>query len=153
MSNCEFFSVDLLEPITAPNEVKSILNQSLPTGLKVYDIRPLTGKLAQNIISTYEITFPRDLTESEQVLIADFASLDSLIIERLRKGRRKSIDLRPLIKGITLNSSNKITLEVISRSAEAGTKPAEALAALLDLDEAEMLTLQILKTSWSELEE
>ncbi|NNF47687.1 MAG: TIGR03960 family B12-binding radical SAM protein [Desulfofustis sp.] len=153
MSYCEFFSVDLLKPITKPAEAKNILNHVLPAGMEITDISALTGKLAQNIISTYDITFPRDLSESEQSLVADFDSIDSLNIERFRKGRQKSLDIRPLIKGIALKSGNRITLKLINRSSEPGTKPVEALAALLHLDEAEMLTLQILKTSWSELEE
>ena len=153
MSRCEFFSVDLLEPIIDPAHTIHVLNRALPTGLEITEISSLTEKLAQNILFTYEITFPRDLRESEEILIADFDSVDSLVIERFRKGRRKSIDLRPLIKGITISSRNQITLDLISRSAEAGTKPAEVLTALLDLDEAEIFTLQILKTSWSELAE
>jgi radical SAM-linked protein len=153
MSHCEFFSVDLLEPITDPAQVINSLNHALPTGLKITAVRPLTGKLAQNILCTYELTLPRDLSESEQSRVADFESIETLTIERIRKGKRKLIDIRPLIKSITTTSKNHITIELISRSAEAGTKPAEALAALLHLDEAEILTLQILKTSWSELEE
>ena len=153
MSHCEYFSVDLLEPITDPTQTENILNQALPAGLLINDIRPLKGKLPQNILATYEITFPRDLSKSEQVLVEDFNSVDVLIIERFRKGKRKSIDLRPLIKGITLKNRNQIILELLSRSAESGTKPAEALAALLHLDDDEKLTLQILKTSWSELKE
>jgi radical SAM-linked protein len=153
MSRCEFFSVDLREPIADPAAIKIILDQALPDGLRITDISPLTGRPAQNILSTYEITFPRDLSEAEQNIIAGFDSLDSLPVERLRKGRRTSLDIRPLIKKIRLASRNRVDLALLHRSAKPGTKPAQALAALLQLEQGEMLRLQIMKTGWSELEE
>lgn len=153
MSHCEFFSVDLLAPITDPAGAKNILDQALPSGLKITKISPLTGKLPQNILSTYEVTLSRNLSEAEQNLISGFGTVDSLIIERVRKGRPKALDIGPLIKGINLAARNRILLDLINRSAEPGTKPAEVLAALLQLEEDEVLRLQILKTSWSELKE
>jgi radical SAM family uncharacterized protein/radical SAM-linked protein len=153
MSRCEFFAVDLVQPITDFTRAKAALDQALPDGLKITDISPLQGKPVQDMISTYEIELPRDLSEAELSVLAGYDSMESLVIERVRKGRRKNLDIRPLVKRITAVSRRRLTLELISRSAEPGTKPAEVLTALLHLDADTVLRLQTMKTSWSALED
>ena len=103
------------------------------------------------MICTYEIELPRDLSEDEMALIANFESIDALVVERVRKGRKKSLDIRPLIEGINVVSKCVIVLELLSRSALPATKPAEALTAILGLDYDTALNLRVMKTSWSEL--
>ena len=151
MSRCEFFSVDLSHPLDDLTQTRTLLDRSLPAGIEITDIKAHKGKLVQNLISTYEIELPRDLSGSELKAIAEFGSVESLVIERFRKGRRKRLDIRPLISTIKAVSKRSLILELISRSTEPGTKPAEALAALLHLDEDTLLKLRITKTSWSEL--
>ncbi len=152
MSRCEFFSVDLQQPITDLNQAKTLLDAALPAGLDIIEISPLAGKLVQDMICTYEIELPHDLNESDLQMISSLDSTDSMVVERIRKGKRKSLDIRPLINNIRVISPRTIILELISKSAMPGTKPAEALATLLHLDEETVLKLQIMKMSWSELE-
>ena len=152
MSSCEFFSVDLQQPLTDLNHAKTILDAALPDGLSIIEISPLAGKLVQDMICTYRIELPHDLSEAELETISGLDSIDSMVVERIRKGRRKSLDIRPLINNIRVSAARTIILELISKSAMPGTKPAEALATLLHLDEETVLKLQIMKISWSELE-
>ncbi|MFC1831273.1 TIGR03936 family radical SAM-associated protein, partial [Thermodesulfobacteriota bacterium] len=152
MSRCEFFSVDLQQPLTDLNQTKTLLDAALPAGLDIIEISPLAGKLVQDMICTYEIELPHDLNESDLQMISSFDSTDSMVVERIRKGKRKSLDIRPLINNIRVTAERTIILELISKSAMPGTKPAEALATLLHLDEETVLKLQIMKISWSELE-
>jgi len=152
MSSCEFFSVDLQQPITDLNQTKTLLDAALPDGISITEISPLAGKLAQDMICTYKIELPHDLSEAELEMISGLDSIDSMVVERTRKGRRKSLDIRPLINNIRVTAERTIILELISKSAMPGTKPAEALATLLHLDEETVLKLQIMKISWFELE-
>ena len=152
MSSCEFFSVDLQQPLTDLNQAKTLLDNALPAGLDIIEISPLAGKLVQDMICTYQIEVPHDLSEAELEMISGLDSIDSMVVERIRKGRRKLLDIRPLINSIRVSTARTIILELISKSAMPGTKPAEALATLLHLDEETVLKLQIMKISWSELE-
>lgn len=150
ISHCEYFSVDLLEPITDLLAAKSNLNQSLPEGLEINEILPIEGRLVQDTINTYEIGLPFHLSDEASAQINTCSDLDSLVVDRVRKGKHKELDIRPLIKNIEIVSTQKIRLEIISRSAMVGTKPAEVLAALLQLDAQTLLNLHIVKTTWSE---
>lgn len=151
MSRCEFFSIDLVAPIADLGAVKTQLNQSLPEGLEITGIEPLQGKLAQNMITSFLIELPFTLSESEKARIAQFDRIDSLIVERSRKGKQKTLDIRPLVHKIEAVSGQSIALQLITRSAVPGTKPSEVLAALLQLDGESLLKLKVLKTSWTEL--
>ena len=153
MSRCEFFSIDLVSPLSDLQQTKTSLNEALPAGMEITDISPLIGKMVQNMICTYEIELPRDLSEDEMALIANFDSMDSLVVERVRKGRRKSLDIRPLIEAIDVVSKRVIVLGLVSRSALPATKPAEVLTAILGLDKDTALNLQVMKNSWSELKD
>lgn len=150
-SHCEFFAIDLVHPISNFTETKYLLNESLPEGLEITAIEPLQGKLVQNMISNYLIELPVVLNETEMSRIAQFELIDTLLIERFRKGKIHTLDIRPLIKKIEAISSRTIAMQLITRSGAPGTKPSEVLEALLRFDGETLLQLKVLKTSWSEL--
>ncbi len=152
MSQAEFFSVDLLEPIADLEAARKTLDRSLPGGMQIIDIQQLQGKLIQDLVSTYEISLPFDLSEEALVQIDRFTAVDEFMVERVRKGKLKKMDIRPLVNKIKAISIRKIQLELISRSGLPGTKPAEVVQAILQLDADTLLRLQVLKTGWSELE-
>jgi radical SAM family uncharacterized protein/radical SAM-linked protein len=151
-SHDEFFLVDLLNPIADLAVARKLLDQALPAGLTIKEIKPATGRMTQNMVTTYEIELPFALDEAALEKIEQFIRSDSFIIERMRKGKRKDLDIRPLVKAIEPRSQTSIRLELTSRSGTAGSKPAEVLEALLDLDEQSLLQLRVVKTSWAEIE-
>ena len=50
------------------------------------------------------------------------------------------------------NDDTIITLELISRATEAGAKPLEVLAAIVQKDQDKLLASKIIKTEWQELQ-
>ncbi len=151
-SHNEFFLVDLIDPVADPAVAGELLDRALPAGLNIKEIKPSTGRTAQNMVTTYEIEFPFELDKSALERIEQFIRRASFTIERMRKGKRKNLDIRPLVNGIEPGSQTSVRLELISRSGTAGTKPAEVLGALLDLDEETLLQLRVVKTGWTEIE-
>jgi len=148
----EFFAVDLVMELEDPAATAEQLNRSLPEGLTVKGIIPLSGKLTQNMASTYDIELPYMLDAAAEKSIEQFRSSASRVIEVTRKGRRKKLDLRPLVSDIEVRGEQKVRLTLISRSGAPGIKPSEVLAALLKLDQETTLKLRVLKTSWVEID-
>jgi len=150
-SDCEFFSMDLIEPLHDFQKTRAALNRSLPAGIQIIDIRPMGKHLPQHIASTYEIALPEDLGERERELIGRFDALPELVVERERKGKRKQVNLRPLVKQILVKSADTLIIEIITKSGQPGTRPSEVLAALLHYDEEALHQIQVTKRSWNEL--
>ncbi|MCK5516626.1 MAG: hypothetical protein KAI39_07110, partial [Desulfobulbaceae bacterium] len=63
----------------------------------------------------------------------------------------KEINIRPLVVGIEIHDNSTLTLDLISKASEAGVKPLEAVAAILQKDQQEFLASVVLKTGWKEL--
>jgi radical SAM family uncharacterized protein/radical SAM-linked protein len=151
-SLAEFFAVDLMSPLENPAATAELLDHALPAGLAVKEIRPLSGTLVQNMASSYEIKLPFRIDAAGTEQIDHFRASASFSIKLVRKGRRKMLDIRPLVTTIDAVSEEKIELTLISRSGAAGAKPSEVVAAVLQLDDQTVLKLRVLKTSWVEID-
>ncbi len=151
MSRCEFFSVDLLEPLCDLEEATERLNRALPEGIVIVEIKKHEAKLPQNLLSRYRVSLPFELSRLELEKIEGFITSSTFIIDRMKKGIAKKLDVRPLVQKISATSAKQVELEIISRSGAPATKPLELLAALLEREQDELLDMEVLKTSWSEL--
>ena len=150
-SMAEYFIMDLPAALHDLDETQSRLNQQMPPGLTVLDIALSNGSIPQNIVSTYQISLRPALTTADTRLFEEFLSLDSFSIKRRRKGKIKEIDIRPLVVKLEPDDDGRITLELISKAAEAGAKPLEVVAAILQKDQEKLLASTIIKTGWQEL--
>ncbi len=150
-SMAEYFIMDLPSALHDLDATQTRLNQQMPPGLTVQNIVLSNGSIPQNIVSSYQITLRPAITPESSEYMKQFLSLDSFPIERIRKGKIKTIDIRPLVARLEVNNDATITLELISRAAEAGAKPLEVLAAILGQDRETLLASTILKTGWQEL--
>ena len=147
-SLCEHFLVDVPSPIADYPRAIARLNEALPKGIQVTQIQTHGNRLPQDIISTYEITTPFQLTDQEKKSLAEFVALEQFVVERTRKGKKKQLDIRPLIPALSVVAENRITLEISSKSGAPGIKPTEALRHILHRDEREMLSCRVMKTAW-----
>ncbi len=150
-SMAEYFIMDLPAALHDLKETQSRINQQMPPGLTVQDITLSNGSIPQNIVSSYQITLNPALTAADAGFFKEFLALDSFSIKRRRKGKIKEIDIRPLVRKLEGYDDTTITLELISRAAEAGAKPLEVLAAILQKDQDTLLASTIIKTEWKEL--
>jgi radical SAM-linked protein len=152
-SLAEFFIMDLPAPLADPSSVTERLNAKLVPGLKISGIEIHSGKIPQKIATTYTLTLPDALTDLEEMKIDEFTGKASYVIGKTRKGKTKEIDIRPLIKQISIITPETVSLLMVSASAEPGIKPLEALTEILGLSNDRSLATRILKTSWQPITE
>ncbi|OEU56682.1 MAG: B12-binding domain-containing radical SAM protein [Desulfobulbaceae bacterium S3730MH12] len=148
----EFFIMDLPEQLPDTEKVVKRLNSKLPPGLKVSAVKKHPCKIAQKILTSYTLTLDRPLTGEEVELVDLFVKSSSFIIERIRKGKMKPLDIRPLIRKIRCSSPNTIKLKTINVTSSPGIKPIEALLTILKIDKDTALRTSILKTGWLPLQ-
>ncbi len=157
-SLAEYFIMDLPEPLGSQQELQAVMariNDKLAPGLQVHGIELHSGKIAQKISVTYELTLPSTVTETERIKAAEFVAAENYIINKTRKGKTTTIDIRPLISTFSIDASAgaaTVRMEMISASAEPGIKPMEALSTILDLDEERSGQTKIIKTNWYSLD-
>jgi radical SAM family uncharacterized protein/radical SAM-linked protein len=152
-SLAEFFIMDLPAPLADPSSVAERLNAKLVPGLKILGIEIHSGKIPQKLTTTYTLTLPDTLTDLEERKIDEFTGTASYVIGKTRKGKTKEIDIRPLIKNISIINPETVSLEMVSASAEPGIKPLEALTEILGLSNDRSLATRILKTGWQPITE
>ena len=144
----EFFIMDLPKPLKSPENTAQKLNDKLPPGLKVFAIELHSGRIAQNMLVSYTLTLDRPLTEQEKQISKDFIDSSHCLIAKTRKGKTKEIDIRPLIKTFEIIETHSVTLTMVNAATQPGIKPAEAIKAILNLDNDTIMNTKILKTDW-----
>jgi len=150
-SLAEYFVMDLPAPLENLEEAAKRLNKHMPPGLEVQDMVLSSGKVPQEMISSYRVTLYPALTISDKDLIKDFLATEKFTVKRVRKGKVKEVDFRPLVVKMETVGSETISLELISKASHAGIKPLEAIAAILQKDQEELLASVVIKTGWKEL--
>jgi len=152
ISNSEFFIMDLPELLPDPTATAALLSSKLPPGLEVNSITLHSGNLPAATENCYTLQLTRPIRDDEVEMAARFMAGDECIVSRTRKGKERKINIRPLITELTKNSDDTFIMRVISRNAEPGIKPSDALHHIFGMDEMEALAATVTKTSWKELE-
>ena len=152
-SLAEYFIVDLTAPLGDCQMAREHLNEKLIPGLEVIKIERHSGKIPQRLLTSYTMTLPRSLTDSDQQRIAAFTRQTSFLVAKTRKGRTGEIDIRPLVAALESTGPTSVGLKLLSMSATPGIKPIEALAAILELSASEIAATHLLKTSWQALDD
>ena len=150
-SLAEFFVMDLPEPLTDLQQTQEALNAELIQGLQIESLQLSRKPVPQQLLSTYEIHLDQPMTSSETTAIKYFLETEHFSITRTRKRKTKEINIRPLIPSLTIQGTKTIHMHLISRASEAGVKPLEALAAIFDKDQQDLLAAEVIKTKWQEL--
>jgi radical SAM-linked protein len=151
-SLAEFFIMDLPHPLKSCATALGQLNDKLVPGLKITKIEAHSGKVPQSLEISYNLLFPREITDKEKAEIARFQESATYAVAKTRKGKTSEIDIRPLISHLTIANPAEISLIMASVSAQPGIKPIEAVEQILGLDKEEILKIKILKTSWRNLD-
>jgi radical SAM family uncharacterized protein/radical SAM-linked protein len=152
-SLAEFIVIDLARPLQDCAETAARLNEKLVPGLKVTRIEPHSGKIPQSILTSYSLTLARPLTEQEKERVRQVMASVSFLATKTRKGRTTEMDIRPLLKQVTTTGPDTVQIEMVAVSTQPGIKPIEALEQILRLDQTEILSTRIVKTSWRAIEE
>ena len=150
-SHAEFFIMDLPKPLADPQKILKLLNSKLAPGVTATAIGLHSGAIPQDTLSSYSLIFAKPLAADAPKLIEDFMTSSSSILAKIRKGKKKDVDIRPLIHTCACISERELNIEIIYKSGESGVKPTEAAMQILNLAAADAQTIQIVKTKWQTL--
>jgi radical SAM family uncharacterized protein/radical SAM-linked protein len=150
-SEAEFFIMDLPEPLHDTDFTRNLLNNNLPPGIKVTEITLHSGKIPQSVLNTYTISMPRPFTEQEKHSIHSYLDSAEFLVSRIRKGKTKQIDIRPLLQDIQLIREDTLEITIISTAGTPGVKVEEALAHICLISKNELLRSAFKKTAWKQI--
>ncbi len=147
-SDAEFFIMDLPESLQDKAQTVALLNDCLPPGLTITGIELHSGQIPQSVINCYKVHQSISLTSKDKEAVSLFLAERESFVTRLRKGKAKKVDIRPLIKDITFISPTTLQLKVLSTAGTPGVKVSEVLTHIFSWDEDTVLATRIIKTSW-----
>ncbi|WP_456473393.1 TIGR03960 family B12-binding radical SAM protein [Desulfolithobacter sp.] len=141
----EYFDMDLGEPLADLDLVRERLNRELPHFIRVHRLEPVARKKKQSDLRvTYEIRPASSFPPETMKRLEGFLARDSFPVERLRKGRKKTFDLRPLVLGLEVQD-DMLMLEMLNPHGRAGAGPREILEKVLGFSAREALLADIRK--------
>ncbi len=141
-SLAEFVIVELSEPPADLAGFAAVINRQLPDGLRVSGVTLAGKEHAGEIATTYRISLP--VLPDREGIAAILAS-KTLPAVVLRKGKERSIDLRPLLAGLDVSEEGGLELVMLSAPGQPGVKPLEMAAALFALPGEALLSSRVLK--------
>ncbi len=149
-SEIEFFEMDLAEPIRRPEEVMDALNCQFPSFMTITSLTPAKRKAPLTEIVSYDCLLPESLDQHQAAdALAAFHVAEVFNVERVRKGKTQTFDLKRFVRRLTLETG-ELRLDLLHPHAEAGIGPREVLAKILALEDEQAWLLRIIKKSTQE---
>ncbi len=147
-SHIEYFDVDLSSPVQDLQKTTAQLNAHLPDFLAVQEVGAIRKKPPVDQIISYHCTLPESV-DLEQLASrrTEFLAADQFVIERIRKQKKRELDLRALVKGLELESEDNrvLLLDLFHPHGSAGTSSREILEKVLGLSEEQSQLVRIVK--------
>ena len=150
-SEIEFFEMDLAEPLRRPVEVMDELNRQLPGFMTVTSLAPAVKKAPVTEIVSYDCLLPEavDLTQAADS-VAAFQAADSVPLERTRKGKTQTFELKNFVRKLKLEEAGRLRLELLQPHDGAGVGPRDALENIFTLDREQAQLVRIVKAGISQ---
>jgi radical SAM family uncharacterized protein/radical SAM-linked protein len=150
-SHIEFFDMDLARPLKRPADMVAAFNEQFPDTITVTGVELIRKTAPTSKIISYEFHLPADVNPDEvEQRISRFLAAEQFIVERIRKRKRRELDLRPLVHRLEQDGL-KLAVELVHPNGAAGTNPREVLEKILGLSGDQPLLARIVKLSSREL--
>ncbi len=145
-SEVEYFDMVLALRIDDFSVAIEKLNSQLPEGMNVYtlEVKPDTEAGAQ--IISYRAHVNKPLNSTQRKGVKKFFEQESFVIERVRKKKKKKLDIRPLVNHIGVDGTD-IYFELFTVPGMAGVNPREVLQHIFQQDEEDVLLARVRKTN------
>ncbi|MDH3348464.1 MAG: TIGR03960 family B12-binding radical SAM protein [Desulfobulbaceae bacterium] len=143
-SEVEYFDMELSRPLTDEVGATTLLSDQFPEFITVSQIKTTRKLSVATVVTDYQIRTKLPLDEARVGLAAQFLAADSFIVERVRKGKRKELDLRLLVDSLVITGAT-IDLRLINNFGMAGTNPGEILRSVLKFSDEEALMARVKK--------
>ncbi len=145
----EFFDVELARPLADVALAIQRLNDQLPVTIRVTAMEPAPPGTGARTRTSYRITLPQPADPGVEERAAAFLASRSHPVQRVRKGRTRELDLRPLVARLGIEGDT-ILLDLLNEPGQAGTSPREVLEQVLGLGPDTVLRARVLKTAVQE---
>ncbi len=149
-SLAEYFDVDLARPLGSTQETLDALNREFPETIRVSKVELVGKGQLVDQVSTYEIVLPAGDYPDLEDRIAAFLAADEYIIERIRKRKRKQLDVRPLVQSVK-NEGTRLEIALVQPHSRAGISPLVLLEKVLGLTPDQARIARIKKTAVHDL--
>ena len=121
-----------------------LLDKELPPGMQVTGIETKPDKEPEALLVDYTITLVNPLTDEQQSNITNFLAQDSHVIVRVRKRKRRELDIRPMLFSLETDGT-AMAMKLINVQGEAGISPKDILKEAACLSEEDVLLARIKK--------
>jgi len=153
-SLAEFVDIELLDDILVETLILR-LNKELPQGIRILSGREISLKnpaisdsleeVSYSILGKGQSVFQKSSYDTIKKSIDAFLSQRSFPIQKHRKGKETTVDIRPMVKNLFLGKDK--TVEVTLQFPEAQSiRLSEILGAIWNISEADFRNLRIVKT-------
>lgn len=146
-SEAEYVDVELTERV-GPVAFRERLNAELPDGLRVLESSeaPLHGPSLATLVEEvdYEVALPPTANGEAAAALDRFLGRDEAVIERLHKGARRRVNVRPLVRRARLlgEAGRPRLTFTIAAGPGASAKPTEVAALVLGLGDGAPLSVR-----------
>ncbi|MEJ2639031.1 MAG: TIGR03960 family B12-binding radical SAM protein [Desulfosarcinaceae bacterium] len=148
----EFFFMTVADHVK-PTDVTSCLNEQMPPGLEIRDCALAGPRNSQvrPVAERYRIRLTNPGISAQKVTA--FNASPRLEIEKItKKGKRRRIDLKEVVRRLELDESGDLSVTLI-RSQGKVVRPADLLHRVFGLERADLASARILKQSQETVDE
>ncbi len=149
-SMAEFFFVELKKPLASITKAIAQLNEQLPQTIRVTGITAEQKIKQASYAATYEIQLDDVAPNALEKSVVAFLAAEQVIIERVRKKKKRQLDLRPLVASMKIKE-NTLELELFHYHGQAGANPREILEKGLHIPAQTALLARIKKVAIVEI--
>jgi radical SAM-linked protein len=133
-----------------PSQVERAFNASQPPGIRLYQVEQIaldTPKLQTSLTGAkYAVTLTETVPELESK-VARLLIAEQVFIEKIKKGKKKTVDLRPLIVDVTLTSPEEAGTQILEMTLKAEPGATGRPDHILEVLNIDPLTAHIHRTS------
>ncbi|MHB8789368.1 MAG: TIGR03960 family B12-binding radical SAM protein [Desulfobulbaceae bacterium] len=143
-SEAEFFDMEIAVPLADPAAFAATLSGELPPGMEVISVTAPPAKTPAAFLVSYHIALASPLTGAQLSSIETFFTRESMVVAQVRKGMRREVDIRPLVKKLE-GEGRSMHLELLSIPGRAGISARAVLAEVVELSADQALLARISK--------
>ena len=142
-SEAEYLLVDLVRGLKDRESTLAEINDELPSGFEVTEIELSSGRVEQRLLTCYHV-LPGVPIKKE--MVDSFMANARQDISVIRKGRKRTIDARPLVKElIATGEAGELELHLLTETGQAALKPMEIIAFILGMTDEEKVLARVMK--------
>lgn len=143
-SEAEYFDMEVHAPVGDPASFLERLSRELPPGMQATGIEHKPAKNPEAVLTFYEVVLDDAPDKELQGNIDRFLNRDTHVIERIRKNKRRELDIRPLVHSLVIEGE-RLLFELISYQSRAGASPREILREAAGLSDRQALLARVRK--------